>query len=211
MKAFTRTYTLIAVILVAGLLTGCATGPYGPYYRTAQYPSVGEPLSPLSLGPGDRTYVLHVNDQTPFGLYQLPLTENVLYDWGYDRVRRQREADFTIDILFTAGLRDNPDVRTGNVVGGALFGAAAGAIIGGATGGNPGVGAAIGAASGGALGVVAPADTEVVRIDIHLHSFTSGASSQRSVVIDLASVPPYEVQQVIDNEVARTLRSLPRA
>ena len=128
---------------------------------------------------------------------------------GYDLVRRQREADFAVEVVLSGGLRDNPDVRAGNALGGALFGAATGAVI-GAAAGDPGAGAAIGAASGGALGIIAPASTPLVRIDLNLYSLRDRTSTQRTTTIDLAGVPPYDVQRVIDFEVSRLLAALPR-
>ncbi|NLI33589.1 MAG: hypothetical protein GX422_12565 [Deltaproteobacteria bacterium] len=152
---------------------------------------------------------MQIYDRTGIGFRRLPRAEQLLYEKGYDRVRRQRDADFSIDITLAAGLRDNPDVRAGQAVGGALAGAAAGAIIGGALG-DPGPGAAIGAASGGLLGLAAPAATTVVRIDINIQSFREGGSSFASSTIDLAHVPPPEAFHVIDAEIARMLQTLPR-
>ncbi|NLI80723.1 MAG: hypothetical protein GX443_03435 [Deltaproteobacteria bacterium] len=143
------------------------------------------------------------------GLHRLPRTEQLLYDKGYDRVRRERDADFAIDITLSAGLRDNPDVRAGQALGGALAGAAAGAIIGGALG-DPGPGAAIGAASGGLLGLAAPAATSVVRIDVNIQSFRTGETSSATATVDLARVPPPEAFHVIDSETARLVATLPR-
>ncbi|MCU0572486.1 MAG: glycine zipper family protein [Syntrophobacteraceae bacterium] len=204
----------MALVLVSGVLAACAPYQYGPYYGSGAgqpYPPppayASEP--PFSLGPNDMTYVMDVQDYTPLGIHQLPFTVQTLYRRGYDQVRRQREADFAIEIVLSGGSRDNPDVRAGNALGGALFGAATGAVI-GAAAGDPGAGAAIGAASGGALGIIAPASTPLVRIDLNLYSLHDRASSQRSTTIDLAAVPPYDVQRVVDFEVSRLLSALPR-
>ena len=80
-------------------------------------------------------------------------------------MRRQREADFSLDIALTAEARDNPDVRAEHLLGGAILGAATGALIGAAVR-APATGAAIGAAGGGFLGLASPADTPMIRIDI---------------------------------------------
>ena len=206
--------TLMAIVLVTGALAACTPYQYGPYYGSGAsqpYPPppayASEP--PLSLGPDDMTYVMDVQDYTPLGIYHLPFTVQNLYRRGYDQVRRQREADFAIEVVLSGGSRDNPEVRAGNALGGAMFGAATGAIIGAATG-DPGAGAAIGAASGGALGIIAPASTPLVRIDVNLYSLRERTNSQRSTTIDLAAVPPYDVQRVVDFEVSRLLSALPR-
>ena len=199
------------------LLTGCAAP--GPYYTVSEpapapapppayQPPEEAPGGVLSVGPNDRRFVLHVENRTPFGLGPLPQSMDLLYQKGYDQVRRQREADFGLDIAVFADARDNPNRRAEHVVGGALLGAATGAIIGGALG-RPGVGAGIGAGSGAALGLVAPANTPMVRIDVRAQSFTDGNSTFRSVIVDLEHVPPYDVPRVIDTQVSRMLDSLP--
>lgn len=170
--------------------------------------SPGRGRSSFVLGPEDQNYVLQVDDNTPFGIYELPQTNNALYDKGYDRVRRQWEADFSIEISVSGGLRENPEVRAGNTLGGALFGAATGALIGAAVG-DPGTGAAIGAASGGALGLISPAATNFVTIDLNVFSFHERVSAYRSLSVDLTTVPPFEVRRVVDAEVSRMLRGLP--
>ncbi|MGV8074117.1 MAG: glycine zipper family protein [Syntrophobacteraceae bacterium] len=209
MKTVTRLSTLLGILFFIGILGGCVAGPAGPYYQVARDQPPAAAMEPFELGPNDITYILEVIDYTPFGLRRLPMTEEQLYNKGYDRVRRTREADFAIDIAFSASSRDNPDVRAGNMLGGAMLGAATGAIIGGATG-DAGAGAAIGAASGGALGLVSPASTPMVRIDITITSFRDQYNAHRGVVVDLSSVPPMYVQRAIDNEVSRMLHSLPR-
>ncbi len=205
---------LILLVVLAGAMTACAPYQYGPYYGSGPgqpYPPpsgyASEP--PFNLGPNDMTYVLDVQDHTPLGIYHLPQTVQTLYRKGYDHVRRQGEADFAIEVVLSAGSRDNPNVRAGNALGGAMFGAATGALI-GAAAGDAGAGAAIGAASGGALGIIAPAATPLARIDVNLFSLRDRTNSQRSVTIDLASVPPYNVQRVVDLEVSRLLSGLPR-
>ncbi|MCU0588827.1 MAG: glycine zipper family protein [Syntrophobacteraceae bacterium] len=205
---------LILLVLLAGALSACAPYQYGPYYGSGPAqpyppPPAHDSEPPFSVGPDDMTYVLDVQDHTPLGIQHLPYTVQTLYRKGYDHVRRQREADFAIEVVLSGGARDNPDVRAGNALGGALFGAATGAVI-GAAAGDPGAGAAIGAASGGALGIIAPASTPLVRIDVNLFGLRDRASSQRSVTIDLAAIPPYDVQRVVDLEVSRLLSGLPR-
>jgi hypothetical protein len=160
------------------------------------------------VGPQDRIYALHVDDRTPFGLQALPQALNLLYAKGYERVRRQREADFLLNVSFSAASRDNPEARAGNALGGALLGAATGAIIGGALG-SPGQGAAIGAGSGAALGLVAPVGAPMVRIDIKTESLRDGSTSYKSAMVDLANVPPPDVPRVVDMQVSRMLDVLP--
>lgn len=211
MKTLASSSKILTVFLALALLGGCAVGPTTPYYSvketTPAYAGGGE-TGYLNVGPQDQFYVLHVEDRTPFGLHTLPRAMNVMYEKGYDQARRQREADFSLDISLFAEGRDNPDRRAGQMVGGALLGAATGAIIGAAVG-DPGAGAAIGAGSGAALGLVAPADTPMVRIDIRTQSFRDGGASYKSAIVDLANVPPHDVHQVIDLQVSRMLQTLP--
>jgi hypothetical protein len=208
MKGFTRVIKTLTVLSLVGILGACAAGPTGPYYRVSESPVVANTDSQLRLGPEDQYYTLRVDDRTPFGLHVLPQAMDLLYSKGYDEVRRQNKADFTIDISFVADYQDNPDARAAHTVGGALAGAATGAIIGGALG-SPGRGAAIGAASGGALGLVAPASYPLVRITINVYSLNDQLSSYRSATVDLTNVPPPDVQRVIDMQVARMLQGLP--
>lgn len=213
MRNSARLFAVLLAVFGMAVMAGCAAGP-APYYSVQEQPAVqtGGPGGPgggyLMVGPQDRFYSLRIEDRTPFGLGNLPQSMNLLYQKGYDQVRRQREADFELDLSFYAMSRDNPDARAGNVVGGALLGAATGAIIGGALG-SPGKGAAIGAGSGAALGLVAPADAAMVRIDIRTQSFRDGTASSKSALVDLANVPPYDVQRVIDLQVSRMLEALP--
>jgi len=214
MRDSARSFAVLFIVFGMAVMAGCAAGP-SPYYSVQEQPAVqtGGPPGPggggyLMVGPQDRNYSLRIEDRTPFGLGNLPQSMNTLYQKGYDQVRRQREADFELDLSFYAMSRDNPDARAGNVVGGALLGAATGAIIGGALG-SPGKGAAIGAGSGAALGLVAPADAAMVRIDIRTQSFRDGSASSKSALVDLANVPPYDVQRVIDLQLSRMLEALP--
>ena len=202
---------LLAVFIVV-LIGGCAAP--GPYYSVQEQPAVqtgGPPAGGggyLAVGHNDRRYLLRIDDRTPFGLGNLPQSQNGLYQKGYDQVGRERQADFSLDISFYAMSRDNPDARAAHMVGGALLGAATGAIIGGALG-SPGSGAAIGAGSGAALGLVAPAEAAAVRIDIRTQSFRDGTASSKSATVDLANVPPYDVNRVIDLQVSKMLEGLP--
>ncbi|MCE5336088.1 MAG: hypothetical protein LLG06_16015 [Desulfobacteraceae bacterium] len=210
MKALSWTCKTFGVALALALLAGCVAGTPAPYYSVTSAPSQVGPSggAPLMVGLQDRFYIVRIDDRTPFGLQNLPQSQNLLYEKGYDLVRREREADFGLNISFFATARDNPEARAGNVVGGALLGAATGAIIGGALG-SPGQGAAIGAGSGAALGLVAPADAAMVRVDISTQSFRDGTASSSSALVDLANVPPYDVQRVVDMQVSRMLQSLP--
>lgn len=202
-------YLKIAVILLlAGALNACVAVPTAPYYAVQEVPTASGTKAVLNVGPSDRTFLLQVEDRTPFGPYELPQTLDMLYQKGYDEVRRQREADFSINVSMWASAHDNPDQRALNTFGGALAGAAAGAIIGGALG-DPGAGAAIGAASGGTLGFVSPASAPHVKIDVNVFSNTERLSSQRSVNIDLTHVPPPDVRHVIDLAISKLLRDLP--
>lgn len=207
MKTSSRVCSFLVLFCLAGFLGGCVYGPPGTYYKVQDnlQPTGG---GPFVLGPNDRNYVLQIDDNTPFRIYELPQTGNLLYNKGYDQVRRQREADFSIEISVSGGLRENPQVRAGNTLGGALFGAATGALLGAAVG-NPGKGAAIGAASGGALGLISPAATNFVTIDLNVYSYSEHVSAFRSTAIDLTTVPSYDVGRVVDAEVARMLRPMP--
>jgi uncharacterized protein YcfJ len=138
----------------------------------------------------------------------LPEAQRVLYEKGYDRVRREREADFAVDVSLTTAARDNPDVRAEHLLGGAILGAATGALI-GAAAGRPVLGSVVGAAGGGFLGLAAPAATPMVRIDVRTQSFRDRTSSSRCAVVDMARVPPYDVPRVIDIQVSRMLETLP--
>lgn len=199
---------IAAVVLMLAMLAGCVTGTPAPYYSVSEQPAPHEEGSNLAVGPADRFYALHVDDRTPFELHNLPQSVNLLYTKGYDMVRRQREADFLLNVTFVAMARDNPEARAANTFGGALLGAATGAIIGGALG-SPGKGAAIGAGSGAALGLVAPAGAAMVQIEIKTESLKDGSTSFKSAVVDLANVPPYDVGRVIDIQVSRMLDTLP--
>ncbi|MHC1742106.1 MAG: glycine zipper family protein [Syntrophobacteraceae bacterium] len=211
MKGKTRLVRSLIVLMFLIIAGGCASpyGPPGPYYDVQRNTPQGGDYGPLYLSARDQTFSLNVSDNTPFGLRYFPQTVDMLYNKGYDMVRREREADFSIDISLTGAYRENGQVRAGNALGGAMVGAATGALIGAATG-DPGVGAAIGAAGGGVLGLAAPASTPMVRIDIQVQSFTDRSITRRSAMVDLSSVPPPDAQRVIDNEVSRMLSSLPR-
>jgi len=211
MKGTIRLDRLVIALILLIITVGCASpyGPPGPHYNVQQNTPPGGGYGPLYLPPKDLFFSLNVNDNTPFGLRYLPQTLDMLHSKGYDMVRREREADFVIDINLTGTYRENGQVRAGNALGGAMVGAATGAIIGAATG-DPGIGAAIGAAGGGVLGAAAPAATPMVRIDIQVQSFTDRSMSRRSATVDLSSVPPPDAPRAIDNEVSRMLSSLPR-
>ena len=211
MKVMNGTCRAAIIFLVVGMLAGCAaTTPAGPSYSVSQNapPAGAPPAAPLMVGPNDVYYAMRIDDRTPFGLQQLPEAMDTLYQKGYDQVRREKESDFSIDIAFSAMTRDNPEARTANVIGGALLGAATGAIIGGGAFGHPGAGAAVGAGAGALGGAATPASTPMVRIDINVRSRDGSASSQ-SATMDLASVPPPDVQIAIDHQVARMLQTLP--
>lgn len=207
MRTSCRICCLPVLLCLVGLLAGCVYGPPGTYYKVqdTRQPTGG---GPFVLGPNDQYFVLRVDDSTPFGIYDLPQTGHFLYNKGYDQVRRQREADFTVEVYISGGLRENPDLRAGNTLGGAMVGAATGAMIGAAVG-DPGAGAAIGAASGGALGLISPAATSFVTVDLNVYSFNERVPASRSIGIDLSTVPPFEVRRVIDVEVSRMLRPIP--
>ena len=198
----------VVSLFAVATLGACAAGPAGPYYQVSESRTPTGTFAPIRLGPHEQTFTLQIDDRTPFGPYNLARTLDMLYKKGYDEVRRQKQADFSIDIAFAASAQENPEVRAGHTLGGALAGAAAGAIIGGALG-DPGKGAAIGAASGGALGFVSPAATPFVNIDINIYSREQRQSFHRSATIDLTHVPPPDVRHVIDTEVVRLLQDLP--
>ena len=208
MNDVAKMFKIILVSLFVSTLCACAVGPSGPYYQVSESRPQAGTYTPIALGPNDQTFILQVEDRTPFGPYSLPGTLDMIYKKGYDEVRREREADISINVAFTASAQENPEARAAHTVGGALVGAAAGAIIGGALG-DPGQGAAIGAASGGALGFVSPASTPFVTIDINIYSNRERQSSHRGATIDLTHVPPPDVRRVIDTEVTRLLQDMP--
>ncbi len=215
MKTWEWSSKILTIGFAVALLGGCATTPYGPYYTANPPPApvelnqapTGNEANDLAVGPTDRLYLMHVDNRTPFGV-RFPQTHQVLYEKGYDQVRRQGEADFSLDISLIAEARDNPDVRAEHLFGGAVLGAATGALIGAALH-APATGAAIGAASGGALGLASPADTPMIRIDIHTQSFRDRTVSSKSVVLDMAHVPPYDVPRAIDIQISRMVQPLP--
>jgi hypothetical protein len=49
----------------------------------------------------------------------------------------------------------------------------------------------------------------MVRIDIHTQSFRDRTVSSKSVVLDMAHVPPYDVPRAIDMQISRMLQTLP--
>ena len=219
MKKLERSSKLLTVGLAVVLLGGCASTPYdNPYYSAPPPPppAAAEQANPtpqqsdpdfLTVGPEDRFYVMHVENNTPFEI-RFPQAHHVLYEKGYDQVRRQREADFALDISLFAESRDNPNVRGQHMLGSAILGAATGALF-GAAGGRPVLGTIVGASTGAALGLTAPANTPMVRIQIQTRSFRDGTTSGNSVVVDMEQVPPHDVQRVVDIQVSKMLESLP--
>jgi len=216
MKTWAWSLKILTVGFAVALLGGCAaTTANGPYY-TAQSPPPPEVSNPapaeneatfLTVGPDDRYYIMHVENNTPYQA-RLPKVRRVLYEKGFDQVRREKEADFALDVALGIEPRDNPDVRAQHLLGGAVLGAATGALL-GAIGGRPVLGTIVGASSGAALGLAAPADTPMVRIDVRTESFRDGTTSSKTVVVDMAHVPPYDVPRVIDIQISRLLESLP--
>jgi outer membrane lipoprotein SlyB len=212
MKTRAWSWKILAIGFAVVLLGGCATSPYNAYYATPQPAAVAgapPPAEPtfLTVGPEDRYYILQVDNRSPFA-FGLHEANRVLYKKGYDQVKRQREADFSVNIAIATSARDNPDARAEHLLGGAILGAAAGALI-GAAAGAPATGAIAGAAGGGVLGLAAPADSPMLRIDIQTMSFRDGATSSKSVVLDMANVPPYDAPRVVDIQIARMLDTLP--
>lgn len=207
MKGFLKFRSAMIMVLAVAFLSGCAAP--GTYYSPAAVTPPPIASDPLRLGYNDHRYVIQIHDNTPFGIIDLPATQDLLYSKGYDRVRKQRSADFVIEAHFTAGAQDNPNVRAGQTIAGAVTGAALGAIIGGAAAGEAGAGAAIGAAGGAAVGLAAPAYTAFVHIDLNIYSLTDQTTTRRSSTVDLTSVPPPDAALVIDREVARMVSDLP--
>lgn len=212
MKTWERSSKVLTIGFAVILLGGCATAPYGSYYTVSAPPAessqapTGNENNFLTVGPQDRTYIMHVENSTSFGV-RFPQAHRVLYEKGYERVKRQNEADFALDITLVTQARDNPDVRAEHLLGGAILGAAAGALL-GAAAGAPATGAIAGAAGGGVLGLAAPANTPMIRIDIRTQSFLDKTSSSKSVVLDMAHVSPYDVPRAIDIQVSRMLQAL---
>ncbi|MFZ0928708.1 MAG: hypothetical protein WAN11_08905 [Syntrophobacteraceae bacterium] len=214
MKTWAWSSKILTIGFAVALLGGCATAPYGSYYTVTTPPAENNQAAPgneaniLTVGPQDHTYIMHVENRTPFGGQRFPAAHRVLYEKGYDQVKRQREADFSLDITLSAEPRDNPDVRAEHLLGGAILGAATGALL-GAAAGAPVTGTIAGAAGGGFLGLAAPADTPMIRIDIQTQSFIDGTVSSKSVVLDMAHVSPYDIPRAIDMQVSRMLQTLP--
>lgn len=212
MKTWEWSSKILAIGFAVALLGGCAATPYGPSYGVQPAPPAVSPAPGngghfLSVGPHDHFYVMGVENNTPFDV-RFPKANRTLYEKGYDRVRSERRADFSVDIAVFSEARDNPNLRGQQMLGGAILGAATGALL-GAAAGAPVTGTIAGAAGGGVLGAAAPAATPVIRIDVRTHSFRTGASSHRSVLVDMANVPPYDVPRVIDIQVSRMLNELP--
>ncbi len=213
MKTWEWSSKILTIGFAAALLGGCATMPYGPYYTVNTPPAEPKQTTTeneanyLTVGPQDRFYIMHVENRTPFGAH-FPQADRVLYEKGYDQVGREREADFSLDIALATEARDNPDVRAEHLLGGAILGAATGALI-GAVAHAPVTGTIAGAAGGGFLGLAAPAGTPMIRIDIHTQSFRDRTVSSKSVVLDMAHVPPYDVPRAIDMQISRMLQALP--
>lgn len=210
MKKWKWSSKILVIGFALALLGGCAEPPYYGPPAVAPGPPVvapGPSRGFLTVGPMDRFYVMGVENNTPFeiGLHR---ANRVLYEKGYNRVGRERRADFEINVALFQEARDNPELRGQQMLGGAILGAAAGALI-GAAAHAPVTGTIAGAAGGGFLGASAPAATPVIRVEIHTHSFRSGMSSRRVVFVDMAHVPPYEVPRVIDYQVAKMLGALP--
>jgi hypothetical protein len=213
MKTWDWSWKILTIGFAVVLIGGCATTPYGPYYtvntppaESNQTPTENE-ANYLAVGPQDRFYIMHVENRTPFGA-PFPQAHRVLYEKGYDQVRREMEADFSLDIALTMEARDNPDLRAEHLLGGAILGAATGALL-GAVAHAPVTGTIAGAAGGGFLGLAAPAATPMIRIDIHTQSFRDQTVSSKSVVLDMAHVPPYDVPRAIDMQISRMLQTLP--
>lgn len=214
MKTWAWSLKILTIVFAVVLLGGCATPYYGNYYTVQQPPAAAPDQAPpidqaafLTVGPQDRYYIMHVDNATPFPA-NFPQTHRVLYDRGYDQVRRDNQADFAVNVGLSAEHRDNPDVRAEHLLGGAILGAAAGALI-GAAAHAPVTGTIAGAAGGGFLGLASPADTPMVKIDIQTQSFRDNTTSSKSVVLDMAHVPPYDIPRAIDMQVSKMLETLP--
>ncbi len=217
MKTREWSLKILAAGAVVVLLGGCASSAYGPNPAVTPAPVVANPApaenvpapppAPLTVGPEDRNYLLHVDNHTGFAL-RFPEANRILYEKGYDQVRREREADFSVNVALAAEARDNPDARAQHMLGGAMLGAAAGALI-GAAAHAPVTGAIAGAAGGGVLGLAAPADSPMIRIDVQVQDFRDRTSSAQSVVVDMANVPPFDAPRVIDIQVSKMLEALP--
>jgi hypothetical protein len=212
MKTLERSSKILTIAFAVALLGGCATTPYGSYYTVNTPPVASNPTSTekvadyLSVDPQDRFYIMHVENRTPFRI-RLPQAHRVLYEKGYDQVKREKEADFSLDVALTTEARDNPDLRAEHLLGGAILGAATGALI-GAAAGNPVTGVIAGAAGGSFLGLASPADTPMIRIDLNTQSFRDRTVSSKSVVVDMAHVSPYDVPRAIDMQISRMLQTL---
>jgi hypothetical protein len=214
MKTWAWSLKILTTVFALVVLGGCATPYYGNYY-TVQQPPAAAPNQPpavdeaavLTVGPQDRYYIMHVDNATPFPAH-FPQAHRVLYEKGYDQVRREGEADFSLNIALSTEARDNPDARAEHLLGGAILGAATGALI-GAAAGAPVTGTIAGAAGGGFLGLAAPADTPMVKVDIQTQCFRDNTSSSKSVVLDMAHVPPYDIPRAVDMQVSRMLQALP--
>ncbi|MGO8943537.1 MAG: hypothetical protein ACLQJ7_07670 [Syntrophobacteraceae bacterium] len=146
----------------------------------------GNEANYLTVGPQARFYIMHVEDRTPFGT-RFPQVHRVLYEQGFDQVRKLHEADFLIDITLIAEARGNPDPRVEHILGGAI----------------------LGTANGSFLGLASTADTPMIRIDIRTQGFRDNIVSSKSVVVDMAHVTPYAIPRAIDVQVSRMLQALP--
>src|SRR5271157_2345094 len=103
MKTWAWSLKISTILFAVVLLGGCATPYYGNYY-TVQQPAAAAPDQPppvdqaasLTVGPQDRYYIMHVDNATPFPA-RFPQANRVLYEKGYDRVKREGEADFAVN------------------------------------------------------------------------------------------------------------------
>src|SRR5208283_2403010 len=100
MKTWAWSLKTLTIVFAVVLLGGCATPYYGNYYTVQQPPAAAPDQAPpidqaafLTVGPQDRYYIMHVDNATPFPA-NFPQTHRVLYERGYDQVRRDNEADF---------------------------------------------------------------------------------------------------------------------
>ncbi len=178
-----------AVVLLGGC---CALTPCGSRYTVKAPPAESDQALTfneadyLTVGPQDRFYIMLVDNLTPFGA-RFPQVHRVLYEKGYDQVRKLREADFAVEITLITEARDKPDTKVEHLVGGAI----------------------LGTGSGDFLGLSSTADTPMIRIDVQTKAFHDRTMSSKSVVVDMAHVAPYAIPRAIDIQISRMLQGLP--
>ena len=213
MKTWAWSLKILTIVFAVVLLGGCATPYYGNYY-TVQQPAPAAPNQApaideaafLTVGPQDRYYIMHVDNRTPFPAH-FPQAHKVLYEKGYDQVRRGKGSRFFSQ--YSTGLLKLATTRTqghNTCWAGRCSAQRVGTLI-GAAAHAPVTGAIAGAAGGGVLwGWPAPADLPMIRIDVQVQDFRDRTSSGPERRGGHGQCPPLStLPRVIDIQVSKML------